>query len=74
MCYSFFSCIAGLSYSTDDISLREAFAGYGEIIEGTPHVFVSFMLIIANVLYLLYMSYQTEHWMLLTYVQDVLSH
>jgi len=26
--------IAGISYSTDDMSLREAFARYGEVLDG----------------------------------------
>lgn len=36
-CFEFFefNCIAGISYSTDDTSLREAFARYGEVIDGS---------------------------------------
>ena len=28
-------CCSGLSYGTDDHSLRDAFANYGQVIEGT---------------------------------------
>lgn len=36
-CYNFssFNCIAGISYSTDDMSLREAFGRYGEVLDGS---------------------------------------
>lgn len=34
-CYLFLFYIAGLSYNMDEMSLREAFAGCGEVVEGT---------------------------------------
>lgn len=32
--YASIICILGLSYGTDDYSLREAFTNYGEVVEG----------------------------------------
>lgn len=33
------NCIAGVSYNTDEMSLREAFAQYGEVVDGTHFFF-----------------------------------
>lgn len=32
--FYFIYCAAGLSYGTDEMSLREAFTQYGEVVEG----------------------------------------
>lgn len=38
-------CVAGISYSTDELQLREAFSKYGQVIDGMIYVLLAFYIV-----------------------------